>query len=74
MQKKRRRESQSRSADAKSKETRSYLEPNSISMQKPIGGRSVLAFSAAKSMFKHKNSKGKSCPMEEAKKTKKISA
>jgi len=29
-----------------------YLEPNSNSMQKPIGGLSVLAFSATKSMLK----------------------
>jgi hypothetical protein len=29
-----------------------YLEPNRNSLQKPIGGRSVFAFSAAKSMLK----------------------
>jgi hypothetical protein len=32
-----------------------YLEPNSQSMQKPIGGRSLLAFSAFKSMLKNQD-------------------
>jgi hypothetical protein len=30
-----------------------YLEPNSQSLQKPIGGRSVLALSTTKSMLKN---------------------
>jgi hypothetical protein len=40
-------------------ETRAYLEPNSDYMQKPIGGRSLLAFSTTKSMLKNCRGRGR---------------
>jgi tRNA acetyltransferase TAN1 len=56
MQKRGRGVGQSRSVEAESKEARTYLMPNSNTMQKPIGGSIVLAFSGVKSMLK--NSRG----------------
>jgi len=56
MQKRGRGVGQSRSVEAESKEARTYLESNRNTMQKPIGGSIVLAFSGVKSMLK--NSRG----------------